>query len=259
MIDTHCHLVSPQLATRFGEVLVNAHDAGVHGMITVATSSDDCRAGLELAREHPGIWCTAGIHPHAASEEPDWDTVLDVAKDDHCVAWGELGLDWYYKDPPREAQLKLLEDHIAVIERASGNGLDMPIVLHCREAYDDLLAILGSSSIDPARCVFHCYTADAATARTVIDFGAWVSFTGILTFKNAMDIQEAAKLVPDDRLMIETDSPYLSPEPMRTMRPNEPCNVVHVCRFLAKLRDRDPSEFEAMMDANAVRFYGLEN
>ncbi len=259
MLDTHCHLTSSKLAPMLQPVLANAHDAGVHGMITVSTSSSDCPAGLEVARAHPNIWCTAGIHPHEADQEPDWETIRRVADDDCCVAWGELGLDWYYKDPPRDAQFALLDRHLEVIQSASGRQATMPIVLHCREAYDDLIAILQTSGIDPGRCIFHCFTGDAATVDTVLEFGAWVSFTGIVTFANAPEIQEAATRVPLERMLVETDAPYLSPEPVRSMRPNEPCNVIHTARFLAELRKMPADDFIDRMDANAVRCFGLED
>ena len=258
ILDTHCHLTSSKLAPILGAVLTNAHEAGVNGMITVSTSSDDCPTGLEVARAHPNIWCTAGIHPHEAQEEPDWETIRRVAEDDCCVAWGELGLDWYYKDPSRESQFALLEAHLELIKAARGRQATMPIVIHCREAYDDLLVILGNSGLDPSRFVFHCYTGDSPTVERLVAFGAWISFTGIVTFGNAADIQEAATRVPLERLMVETDAPYLSPEPVRTMRPNEPCNVVHTARFLARLRGMDEITFIETMDANAVRCFGLE-
>ena len=259
MLDTHCHLTSSKLAPTLASVLTNAHDAGVHGMITVSTSSTDCPAGLEVARALSNIWCTAGIHPHEADQEPDWETIRRVADDDCCVAWGELGLDWYYKDPARESQIALLAAHLELIMAARGRQATMPIVIHCREAYDDLLGILDESGLDPTRFVFHCFTGNAATVERLVEFGAWVSFTGIVTFGNAPDIQEAATRVPLERMMVETDAPYLSPEPVRTMRPNEPCNVVHTARFLAGLRGIDEATFVKTMDANAIRCFGLDH
>ena len=133
----------------------------------------------------------------------------------------------------------------------------MPIVIHCREAYGDLLGALRNSGLDPERFVFHCFTGNEAEIDLVLDFGANVSFTGIVTFGNAADIQAAARRAPLDRMMIETDAPYLSPEPVRSMRPNEPCNVAHTARFLATLRSMDAGTFIETMDANAVRFFSL--
>ena len=257
MLDTHCHLTSKQLSDSVGDVLTRASEVGVTGMITVSTSMRDCAAGLELATTHPNVWCTSGIHPHEADSEIDWDVVRTVAADNRCVAWGELGLDWYYKQPERPSQHALLETHLEVIKAATGRQATMPIVIHCREAYDDLLAILRTSDLDPERFVFHCFTGDQQAVDLVLDFGACVSFTGIVTFGNAADIQAAAARVPLERMMVETDAPYLSPEPVRSMRPNEPCNVVHTACFLADLRGMDHDAFIDTMDANAVRFFGL--
>ena len=257
MLDTHCHLVSKQLHESVDAVLERAAEAGVTGMITVSTSMRDCVTGLELATARPNVWCTSGIHPHEADSDVDWSIVEAVAADDRCVAWGELGLDWYYQQPERPSQYALLEAHLELIGAATGRQAAMPIVIHCRDAYEDLLAILRESGLDPARFVFHCFTGNETEVDLVLDFGASVSFTGIVTFGNAADIQAAATRVPLERMMIETDAPYLSPEPVRSMRPNEPCNVAHTARFLAKLRGMDFDAFVKAMDANATRFFGL--
>ena len=254
MIDTHCHLVSSQLRPRLQEVLSNAAAAGVDQMITVATGPEDTMAGLDVAKSHDHIWCTAGIHPHEADEPHDFGPMLTAAADDRCIAWGELGLDWYYKTPSRESQQTLLEEQLAAIERSQ---IDLPVVLHCREAVEDLLAVLMASNLSLERCVFHCYTGNAETIRHILDAGCHVSFTGVVTFPNAPEVAEAAKLVPLNRLMVETDAPYLSPEPVRKMRPNEPCNVVHTAQFLADLRTTDRDEFIHTVDANAIQFFGL--
>lgn len=257
MLDTHCHLTSTQLSDSVDDVLTRAADAGVTGMITVSTSMRDCAAGLELATAHSNVWCTSGIHPHEADSDVDWGVVESVASADRCVAWGELGLDWYYTRPERDSQHALLERHLEVITAATGRQAAMPIVIHCRDAYEDLLAILRDSGLAPERFVFHCFTGNQEAADLVLDFGAHLSFTGIVTFGNAGDIQAAAARVPLERMMVETDSPYLSPEPVRSMRPNEPCNVVHTARFLADLRGMDHDTFVDTMDANAIRFFGL--
>ena len=254
MIDTHCHLVSSQLAPDLQEVLERAAQAGVDGMITVATGPGDTLEGLAVAKAHDHVWCSAGIHPHEADAPHDFGPMLVAARDDRCVAWGELGLDWFYKTPSRESQQLLLEEQLAAIE---SSGVDLPVILHCREAVDDLLAVLKRSTLDLERCVFHCYTGDATTIRLILDAGCHVSFTGVVTFANAPEVAEAACLVPLERLMVETDAPYLSPEPVRKMRPNEPCNVVHTTRFIAGLRGLEVEECIDRMDDNATRFFGL--
>jgi len=258
MIDTHCHLTFDQYAGQTTAVVERARAAGVRGLITVSTTSGNCREGLRLAREFPDVWCTAGVHPLYADKPCDWDEVRAVARDDRCVAWGELGLDNHYDKPPRADQDRVLSEQLAVIESARAEGLEMPIVLHCREAFDDLLAVLRSAPFDPTKYVFHCFTGTADEARRVLDFGAWISFTGVVTFRNAGEVAEAAKLVPADRIMVETDAPFLTPEPHRKVWPNEPRYVVHTARRIAELRGVEAGAFERQLDENAERFFGIE-
>ncbi len=258
MIDTHCHLTFKQFDGRVESVLADALAVGVRGAITVSTTSENCRAGLELAQQHEQVWCTAGAHPLYADEPCDWTVVREVAQHPKCVAWGELGLDNHYDKPLRSAQNTLLERQLAFIESCSNEGIIKPIVVHCRKAVGDLLPIFRAASCDPSRYVFHCFSETVDDAQEILDFGAWISFTGIVTFKNATEVAEAAKLVPADRIMVETDAPFLSPEPVRKMYPNEPKNVVHTARFIAKLRGVDPVDFERQLDANAERFFGIK-
>ena len=257
MIDTHCHLTSAPLADDVDGVLDRARGAGLEGVITVATTSADCAAARRLAERFDDVWCTAGVHPLYADQPCDWAAVRRSADVERCVAWGELGLDNHYERPPRTVQDRVLEDQLAMIESAAAEGLSLPIVVHCRDAFDELLSVFRAAPLDPARYVFHCFTGGPDEARRVLDFGAWISFTGVVTFKNAPEVREAAKLVPADRLMIETDAPYLSPVPVRKTWPNEPRHVVHTARFLADLRGVGAADFEAAVDDNARRFFGL--
>lgn len=257
MIDTHCHLTFKDYAGRVDEVVNDALNAGVRGMITVSTTSQDCPRGLELATSNDRIWCTAGIHPLHSDEPRDWNAVRTVAEHPRCVAWGELGLDYHYSRPPRPLQHEVLAEQLSFIESCSREGLQMPMVVHCRDAFDDLLDIFRSAPFDPTRYVFHCFTGTLQEARKVLDFGATISFTGVVTFKNAGEIAEAAKSVPFDRIMVETDSPFLAPEPVRKARPNEPKHVTHIASFIAALRKVDPMEFEQQLDANAEQFFGI--
>lgn len=257
MIDTHCHLAFPQFSDRLEQVLTDARAEGVDRFITVATTSTDCLECMRIAEQHSQVWCTSGVHPLYADDERDWNAVREVAWHPKCVAWGELGLDNHYKEPAGEAQRAILAEHLELIESCRNDGIDMPAVVHCRDAFDDLLPILSESAIDPSRCVFHCFNSNPDDARRVLDFGAWISFTGIVTFKTAKQVAEAAKLVPADRIMVETDSPFLSPEPVRKVFPNEPRHLPHVVRFLADLRGVEVQEFAGALDANAERFFGL--
>ena len=257
MIDTHCHLTFEHYHGRVGDVLADARAAGVRGAITIATTSADAPRGLELARAHDNLWCTAGVHPLHSDEPVDWDVIRQVGEDERCVAWGELGLDNHYRKPPRNTQDRVLSEQLAHIEQWTAEGLGKPVVVHCREAFEDVIAALKSSTLPAERFVFHCFTAGPDEARMVLDFGAWISFTGVVTFANAPEVAEAAKLVPADRIMVETDSPFLSPEPVRNVRPNEPKHVVHIGRHVARLRGEDEQAFETQLDANAERFFGI--
>ncbi len=259
MIDTHCHLTFEQFAGRVEEVLEDARQAGVAGVITVGTTPSDCLQAQDLARRYDNVWYTAGVHPLSAGEPRNWPLIEKAAHHPDCVAWGELGLDNHYDDPPASTQRDLLEEQLAFVERCSASEAigARPIVVHCRLAVDELLSVFRAAPFDPDRYVFHCFTGTPDDARRVLDFGAWISFTGVVTFKNAPEVAEAAKLVPADRIMVETDAPFLSPEPVRKVRPNEPKHVVHIARFLAELRGVDPLDFERRLDANAQRFFGI--
>jgi TatD DNase family protein len=260
MIDTHCHLTFPEFAGRTAAILADARAVGVRGAITIATTSADCLRALELARSHDHLWCSAGVHPLHSDEPINWNDVRTAASHPKCVAWGELGLDNHYDRPPRQLQDRILAEQLAFIERCAAEGIRKPIVVHCREAFDDLLAVfrtLKSPAFEPHRFVFHCFTGTADDARKILDFGSHISFTGVVTFANAREVAEAAKLVPDDRIMVETDSPFLSPEPVRKVRPNEPRYVVHIANRIAHLRGVDPAAFEQQLDANAERFFGF--
>ena len=255
MIDTHCHLTSKQLLSRQQEVIDRAELAGVVKMITVSTGSEDAIAARDLAEADSRVFCSSGIHPLYADSQWNWDLVLEAARSPRCVAWGELGLDRHYDDPPFSLQKQLLEEHLALIEEQKGDV--RPIIVHCRLAVDDLLPIFTNSTLNPERFVFHCFTETPAQAEKILDFGAMISFTGVVTFPNAPQVAEAARLVPPDRILVETDAPYLSPVPVRKVRPNEPKFVVHTAAFLAKLRGVEPEEFEQQLDQNATNFFKL--
>lgn len=254
MIDTHCHLTFPQFRDRVREVVNDAAERGVHGAITVSTTTSDAGRALAIAKMLPNVWSTAGVHPLNCDEPIAWADLLAAARDEKCVAWGELGLDHHYAEPPRDLQNRVLHEQLEVI---AGSGISLPVIVHCRDAFDDLIPIFRSSGLPPERFVFHCFTGDEAAAKKVLDFGAWISFTGIVTFKNAKAIQAAAKIVPDDRIMIETDAPFLTPEPHRKVRPNEPKFAIDTARFVAELRGAAWEHFHSRINENTVRFFGL--
>lgn len=258
MIDTHCHLTFKGLHERLGEVIEGARKAGVTGMITVSTTSEDCVRARTVAEANQGVWFSAGVHPLYADQPRDWEVIRQASVHPKCVAWGELGLDNHYDDPPRKTQQAVLEEELTLLEELQNRGLQKPVIIHCRDAYAELIEVLRHTKLQPDRFVFHCFTGSPDEARGVLDFGAWISFTGIVTFSNARDVAEAAKLVPDDRIMVETDAPFLTPEPVRKIRPNEPKYVVHTARFLAELRRGNPEAFAGQLDQNAIEFFSLD-
>ena len=259
MIDTHCHLTSQKFAGQVDQIIANANANGVHTLISVATGVQDSVCAKGISHEYENVYFSAGIHPLYAEESRDWgqlrEQLLKIGKDAKCVAWGELGLDRHYKEPPFKLQQQLLENQIEFIESQEADL--KPIIVHCRKAVKDLLPIFKSSHLTGERFVFHCFAEEAVDARKVLDFGAMISFTGVVTYKNATEVVDSARLVPLERMMVETDAPYLSPEPVRLMRPNEPKNVRHVSNFLAKLKGLSAEDFEQTMDQNAITFFRL--
>lgn len=264
MIDTHCHLTSKEFQGRVDEVLANAAAAGVDRMITVGTTPDDGRNAHALAQQHANVYATAGVHPHYADQVTDHDelaaTLTELIAEPRVVALGEMGLDYHYSDPPVADQKRAFTwqlDLIAGLDATGAAGSGKPIVIHNRKATDDVTAMIRASGIAGDRFVFHCFTGSQSELDQILELGAMISFTGITTFKNAKDVAECAARMPDDRIMVETDSPFLTPEPHRKVWPNEPQYVPFVARFLAEKRGVEADEFIAMVDANAERFFQI--
>jgi TatD DNase family protein len=263
VIDTHCHLTFPDFAEPampggVDALLARAREHGVTGCITISTTTRDCLEALAIAKAHERVWCTAGVHPLYSDQGPHaWENVKRVAREEKCVAWGELGLDNHYKEPARPLQDRVLEEQLAFIASCKREGVDKPIVIHCREAFADLVPVMRASGLDTSRMVFHCFTGDSADMRLILDLGAMVSFTGVVTYKNAPALREAAKLPPLDRIMVETDAPFLSPHPHRGVRPCEPWMASVTARALAELRGEAWEEFDARVTENVRRFFGV--
>jgi len=253
VIDSHCHLTYSPLLDQIDVVLRRATEAGVCRMVTVGTSIPDIERALALAAAHPFIHPTAGIHPYETGKCGDdaGPPLEALARRPEIVAVGETGLDYHYELADRAAQRRAFEHQMTLAVT-----LDKPLIIHCREAHRDVMEMLATYP-RPERVVFHCFTGTPDEARELLERGFWFSLTGVVTFKNSDALREAARLLPDDRVMIETDSPYLSPEPVRSVRPNEPAHLIHTLRRLAAERSTSFDRLEALSEANTRRFFGL--
>ena len=232
-IDSHCHLNYKGLVEDQAAVIERARAAGVTTMLNISTRESEWDDVVGVAERHPDVWASVGIHPHEADAHPDIDTakLVDRAQHPRIVAIGETGLDYYYDKSDREQQRTSFHSHIAA---ARETGL--PLIVHTRDAEEDTASILTEEMKTGAYTgVIHCFTASDAFALTTLDLGLYISISGIVTFKNAKDLQSTAAIIPQDRLLIETDSPFLAPVPHRG-KPCEPAFVVDTARFLADLR-----------------------
>ena len=254
LFDTHCHLAHGRLRQQVDDVIDRAAAAGVTRMICATGDLTDSKAAISIVRERDNLWCSAGIHPHEAKDAPEhYLTVLEeLAAEPKNVAVGEIGLDYHYEFSPRDAQQRIFAEQLALARR-----LGKIVVMHTREAFGDSEGVLRESGIDTGRVVLHCCTEPLENVRRALEMGMMISFSGIVTFKKTDELRQAAALVPDDRLLIETDSPFCSPEPVRKMHPNEPANVAHVAACLAGVRGATPDVIAELTTANALRFFGL--
>lgn len=261
MIDTHCHLTYDGLHERVDRVIADAAIAGVDRMITVGTTPADAVRAKALTQRFDNLWFTAGVHPHYAEQFSDvamlHDSLNEKLADPRCVAIGEMGLDRHYPDPPMAAQKNAFRWQLELMTDKQSPASQLPAVIHNREATDETLELIRAAGIPGERFVFHCFTGIADDLDKILAFGAMVSFTGIVTFGSAKALAEASDRVPLERLMIETDSPYLTPNPYRKVRPNEPRYVAEVAKFLASRRGLTLDDFVAQVDANAERFFNL--
>ena len=252
--DTHCHLEDSRYPETTDEILRQARARGVSRFVTVGCDAESSRACLDIAARHDDVWATIGLHPHEAIDGVDEisrivDDVLDGKfPSSRLVALGEAGLDYYYDHSPRDVQRDAFAAQIALAHRH-----DLPLVIHTRDAWDDTWDVLTSEGV-PERTIFHCFTGGPEEARRCLDLGAYRSFSGIVTFKNATDVAAAAALCPDDRLLVETDSPYLAPVPHRG-KPNRPAFVVDVGEHVARLRDTRPEDLATLTSDNASRAF----
>ena len=255
LIDTHCHLDPSYFAEGAEAVMTRARAQGVSGFVTIGVGRDldPARRAVALAASCPDVWATVGVHPHDAAllDEAGFAEIEALARRARVVAVGEIGLDYHYMRSPREVQQAVFRRFIAL-----ARAVKKPIVVHTREAAADTLAILDEEGAREVGGILHCFSEDRPFAERALALGFDLSFSGIVTFKTATAIQEVAAWAPGDRILVETDSPYLAPVPFRGKK-CEPAHVVHTARHVAKLRGQDFGELAARTTANARRRLGL--
>ncbi|MEO0033164.1 MAG: hypothetical protein RIS94_2922 [Pseudomonadota bacterium] len=252
LIDSHCHLNYKGLVEGQADVLARARAAGVSGFLNISTREREWADVVATAHREPDVWATVGIHPHEADDHADLGAaaLLAATADAKVIGIGETGLDYYYDHSDRQVQQDLFRMHIGV---ARETGL--PLVIHTRDAEDDTARIIGEEMGKGAfPALIHCFTASAGFGRQMIELGLTISISGIVTFKNARDLQAFAAEVPDDRLLVETDAPFLAPVPHRG-KVCEPAFVSDTLRFVAALRDTTPEKLSEVTSGNFFRLF----
>lgn len=255
MFDTHCHVYPSTYADEVDDVLQRARDAGVSPMVVIGAGGSMalCRAALEVAERHEDVYATVGVHPHEASA---WSAEMAESLTALCahpkvVAVGEMGLDYHYDYSPRAVQDAAFRAQIAI-----ARAVDKPIVIHNRESDDDCIRVFEEERLEEVGGVVHCFTSSWSLAKAALDRGFYIGFTGIVSFKNAEGVRDVLRQTPRDRIVVETDSPYLAPIPHRG-RKNEPAYVRHVAEAVARTLDLSLEEVDALTTANAKRLYRL--
>nr|WP_321444605.1 TatD family hydrolase [uncultured Cohaesibacter sp.] len=252
LVDSHCHLDFPDFKEELDDVIRRAALAGVGHMVTICTHIRKFDQIKAIADRYDNIFCSVGTHPHNADQELDFsaDDIAKLAEHPKCVAIGEAGLDYFYDNAPREAQAQGLRTHI---KAAQMTGL--PLVIHSRDADEDMIAILSEGMEEgPYKAILHCFSSGRELAMRAVDMGMYVSLSGILTFKRSQDIRDIVADVPLDRLLVETDAPYLAPMPYRGKR-NEPAYVAHTAEVLADVKGVSKDEIAQITTDNFFRLF----
>ncbi len=252
LVDTHCHLDFPHFEEDRGEVLTRMHLAGVVWAVTVAVDLEHVRGIFSLVENHDNLYCSVGVHPnHEVGEEPGLEELCELALHPKCVAIGETGMDFFRHHVSPERQEERFRTHIR-----AANRLEKPVIVHNREADDAVIRILREEGVETCGGIMHCFSSDWETARQALDLGLSISFSGNVTFRKNDGLREVARNVPEEMLLIETDSPYLAPVPRRGRR-NEPAHVRHVAECLAEVRGVSLERLAEMTTANAMRRFAV--
>ena len=252
LVDSHCHLDFPDFASELDAVVARARAAGIGRIVTISTRVKKHAQVLAIAEKFPDVFCSVGTHPHNAQEEPDIDAtaLIALAKHPKIVAIGEAGLDYHYDKSPRDAQMKSFRQHIAAARETR-----LPLVIHARDCDADMARVLHEETGQGAfPAVLHCFTGGRDLAMRAMDLGLYVSFTGILTFKNSAALRAIAADLPADRILVETDAPYLAPLPYRGKR-NEPAYVAETAKILAEVRKIAAADAAQQTTENFFRLF----
>lgn len=256
LFDTHVHLCDEQFGANAEAVIARAAAVGVSELLTVATDVATSLACLELARLHASVWSSVGIHPNYTSQAGSdaWWHIERLADDPRVVALGETGLDRHWDDSPFELQQEFFARHLALSRRCG-----KPVIVHMRDCEDDVRQMVREAAhAGPIRGILHSFTGSVEGARECLELGMMISFAGMVTYKKSDDLRAVAREIPDDRLLIETDAPYLSPHPCRGQRPNEPALMIHTAACLAEVRGVSLEELARQTTANARRVLRIQ-
>ena len=253
LIDTHAHLDDARFDGDRDAMIARAREAGVEHFVTIGCDLTTSRAAVELADRYPFIYATVGVHPHEAKQIGDswYDDLRRLAQHKKVVAYGEIGLDYHYNHSPPKLQRERFREQITLARE-----LRLPIVVHTREAQDDTIAILKEENAADVGGVFHCFSSDARLAKNALDLGFLLSFSGVITFQNATMLRDIVKTVPMDRILVETDSPYLTPAPHRGKR-NEPAHVRLVAEKIAAIQGMTADQIAELTSQNARRVFKI--
>jgi TatD DNase family protein len=255
IVDSHCHLDFEDFREDLPTILEHARDAGLLAMVCVGSGGDleTAERAVALASKQPDVFAAIGIHPHdAAKVQPDfWSALTKLAEQPRVVGIGETGLDYYYDHSPRDVQRDIFERFLGL-----ATAVKRPVICHVRDAHEDAITVLRAGPLPDEGGVIHCYSGNVEHARRYLDMGLHLSFSGVITFKKADDIRSAAAYAPADRILIETDAPYLAPVPYRGKR-NEPAYVVKTLEALAQVRGISPARAAETTTANAFRLFNL--
>jgi len=252
-IDTHAHLDMREFNDDREDVLARARDAGVEYIITIGTSVESSRNAILLAEQYDFVYATVGIHPHEVKDTPvtAYENLRNLARHEKVVAYGEVGLDFYYEHSPRSDQRNKFRDMLR-----QARELDLPVIIHDRDAHEDILQILAEEWSPGIGGVMHCYSGDLMMANQVIDMGFFISIAGTVTFRNADSLRETLRQIPIEHLLLETDAPYLAPQPLRGRR-NEPSYILHTAEVVAHCKGLTLNDVERITSYNAMRLFGI--